>query len=208
MQSRQSPPTPTADDADAIFPDDIARPLVASSFLMLITSVVSAQRGEIGLSVVTAILCATSVLHWYRPRFSSWRRHADLCAVAMCLLYGTFITLTRARTDAWRAVWFAGGALVGLLFTLNETLFYLSVSRTPTGASIDAKKLRAQLSCLGCGSLAAPTEPGTLRRRWVYRRAMLGHLVCVHVLANALSLVVVLFGTCHQQEWTLGGGGC
>ena len=33
-------------------------------------------------------------------------------------------------------------------------------------------------------------------------------LVCVHVLANALSLVVVLFGTCHQQEWTLGGGGC
>ena len=182
-------------DPDVIIPDDIARPLVASSFLLLITAVVSIIRQEYGLAAATAALCVTSVCHWYRPRFSGWRRPADYLAVATVLTYGSVLTITRARSGAWIGVWFGGLACVGVIFVWNESMYYLQLQRKPTGGDIESSNAKSCAAHARHYCAASPVAPGDQSgRRAVFRRVAWVHLSCVHVLANALALVIVTQG--------------
>ena len=184
------------DDPYVVIPDDIARPLVASSFLMLITAVVAAMHHEYGLVVVTSAVFLTSIIHWRKPRFSGWRRPADYLAVLVALGFGSILAATRARSVEWTCVWFGGLATVGVIFVCNETSYYLQLQRKPTGGDVsvveDSVASLADSIKPCCGLL--PVEKGSAQRRWVFHRVTWVHLLCVHVLANALALMMVLRG--------------
>jgi hypothetical protein len=183
------------DDPDVIIPDAIARPLVFSSFLMLITTTIAAVRGEMGLAMVAFFVFVTSVVHWRKPRFSSWRRPLDYLAVLTALGYGSYLAATRARSLEWAMVWFGGLAAIAVIFVCNETLYYLQLQRKPTGGEIiisDVESVARTHPKPCCG--LQPVAPGSVERRHVFRRVTWVHLLCVHVLANALALVMVLRG--------------
>ena len=102
------PPPATSDADDVIIPDDIARPLVYSSWLLFATSVAAGLRGEAGLSLVTFLVFVTSILHWSSPRFSSWRRYADYFAVVFAIVLTIVIVLSTL------AVWTTGRSSGGM----------------------------------------------------------------------------------------------
>ena len=87
-------------------------------------------------------------------------------------------------------MFFAGLAVIAVLFAVNETLYYLQLQRTPIGArlSLSPGTKAAALTCV------EPTEAGSVARLRAYRRAVWVHLLCVHVLASALSNVLLLYG--------------
>ena len=179
-----------ADDPDVIIPDRIARPLLVSSNLMLITAMVAAAQSVWPLCASAAAVWVTSLLHWYAPRFSSFRRYLDYAAVASMVMVGGWIAVNHSRSFAWMLTYFVGLALIGVIFTVNETLYYFQLQRTPAGGHMTAgrDKLTGMLACL------APTQPGTAEQLWAYQRAMWVHLLCVHVLAAALANILLLFG--------------
>ena len=78
-----------AQDPDVIFPDRIARPLLFSSNLMLVTAVIAATRSVWPLCASATAVWVTSLLHWSAPRFSSWRRYLDYAAVASMVVVGS-----------------------------------------------------------------------------------------------------------------------
>lgn len=108
------PPPATSDADDVIIPDDIARPLVYSSWLLFATSVAAGLRGEAGLSLVTFLVFVTSILHWSSPRFSSWRRYADYFAVVFAIAFASWLASYRTVSDFWRLLWYYGSASLGL----------------------------------------------------------------------------------------------
>ena len=174
------------DDPDVIIPDNIARPLLVSSNFMLGTAILAFTRGAWQLGAAATFCWITSLLHWHSPRFSSWRRKLDYAAVASVVAVGSWMAIASTRSAGWTTTYFAGLAVIGVIFATNETLYYYQLQRTPTGG-----KLSSSESSVGC---CAPTKPGTAARRWAYTRAVWVHLLCVHVLASALACVLLLFG--------------
>ena len=219
----QGLPGATDAESDVIIPDKVARPLLVSSNLLLVTAVIALRYNELGIACTSAAVWITSLLHWVAPRFSSPRRYLDYIAVSAALLYGSYVATTRAirlgcgrpilkpsrprrtrtthlrrsahalslhvRSPAWTYTWFGGLALITFVFICNETAFYLQVMRSPTGKST--------LATLQNPSCLPPTTPWSPARYAVYRRAVWIHLVCVHVLANALATVLVVWGVYH-----------
>ena len=185
------------EDPDVIIPDEIARPLVASSFLLLVTAGAGIARHEFGLAAVSSLVCITSIVHWRRPRFSSWRRPADYFAVLLALGYGSLLAATRARNAAWVSIWFGGLAVIGLLFVWNETYYYLRLQRKPTGgemAVVEDTVARLSMQVPPCCAIVPVAPSNVAERQCVFRRVAWVHLACVHVLANALALLMVLHG--------------
>jgi len=96
---------PQHDDPDVIIPDGVARPLVVSAHLLLVTAGISVFRdSRYDLAGVLIAVYITSILHWSAPRFSSYSRRADYLAVFAAIAYGTFVSFTLADwqlTTAW-----------------------------------------------------------------------------------------------------------
>jgi hypothetical protein len=180
-------PPPVPDESDAImYPYVIARPLLFSAQLMLVTACVGLWRHEYVAAVISVFLWLTSLLHWSAPRFSSWARTVDLFAVACAFAWSSYLAVARTRNPVWEEVWFVGFACVAVLFTWNETIYYLKVQRAPV-VGVDLAFANA------CCNLAhAPL--GSPERNAEYHRNMWMHLICVHVLSNGLVLVLLLDG--------------
>ena len=189
-------------DPDVIIPDSIARPLLVSSNLMLVVATLAlALRSQWPLAAAAVFVWVTSLLHWYSPRFSSWRRILDYMAVCTYVGVGTWLALRYARSTSWTAFYFSGLALIGIIFTANETLYYLQLQRTPVGGRFtsvqgsDASDARPPLSAAGrLVRRFAPPLKAAEARRWAYRRTVWVHLFCVHVLASVLACLMVAFG--------------
>lgn len=177
------------EDPDVIIPDDIARPLLYSSNLMLVTALLAGQRAAWPLAVVACAVWITSLLHWSAPRFSSWRRLLDYVAVASIIVVGSWTAVTRA-TLGWMLAYFAGLSIIGCIFAINETLYYHQLQRNPIGGRLNAelREERRRCECL------KPAR-GVAARHRAYRRAVWVHLLCVHVLASALSCTLLVYGT-------------
>lgn len=107
------------DDPEVIIPDVIARPLVISSHLLLVTAIVAAIYQFWVLFAVNMFVYITSVLHWRRPRFSSLERKFDYIAVLTNIIYGTIFSLS-LNTPIYKIVWFVGLFVIGLIFCVNE----------------------------------------------------------------------------------------
>ena len=99
-------------------------------------------------------------------------------------------------------------------------MYYCQVMKLPSGASIDtdggdlyvhvadvnadidannavlspsSPALSLAPAPLLCGWIAVPTtKPHTKDRDWVYKRTVYVHLICIHVLANILAIILVL----------------
>lgn len=110
---------PQHDDPDVVIPDHIARSLVYSSHLLLVTAIVSLVYGDYGIFVVLFVVYATSIWHWHKPRFSSIARRADFSAVAIAIVYGSVYAATKSSTSLIIA-WFVGLAVIGCVFVTNE----------------------------------------------------------------------------------------
>ena len=184
------------DDPDVIIPDSIARPLLVSSNLMIGTAVLAFTRGAWPLGGAAIFCWITSLLHWYSPRFSSWRRKADYAAVASVVAIGSWMAIVSTRSPEWTVTYFGGLAVIGIIFTTNETLYYFQLQRTPTGGMMSSSE-SSPLSEISSRCLAP--KAGTAARRWAYTRAVWVHLLCVHVLASTLACVLLLYGVCPQR---------
>ena len=193
------------EDPDAIIPDHLARPLLFSSNLMLLTAYLAA-RIDAWLFAATAVLVwVTSLLHWSSPRFTSWRRYADYSAVISLVVVGSWLVVSRARSSGWVALFFAGLTAIGLLFAMNETLYFLQLQRTPSGAFSPRRGAgggggaggdRSAFPGTKVAALACmePVAPGSAACVHVYRRTAWVHLLCVHGLASVLADVLLLYG--------------
>ena len=202
------PSPPTGEDPDVIIPDDVARPLLFSAMCLLVVSLVAALRGFAAVSALAALVWATSLLHWSRPRFSSWRRHADYAMVVTNLLYSSSLAATHAKSAGWTLFWFFGLACMAALFACNETLYFWQVLRVAryevsegSGGFIGCLEACASgdsdaSSEVGSTCAPLPTAPGSPERMRVYRRTVWVHALCVHVLASALAVLMLLRGLC------------
>ncbi len=172
------------DDDDVVIPDHISFNLVVSAQLLLINGILAIVYGLYIMGFLLAVVWLTSILHWYRPRFSSPRRIIDYVAVAAVIGYGTYLSTTLAL--AYMLVWLVGLAVIAVIFVCNESAFYLQVGKTPLGDS------SSDTSSVILGVSLDYTTPNTMEREWVYRRTAYIHLFCVHVLANALALAIII----------------
>ena len=182
---------PVFDSNDVIIPDEIARPLLLSSNLMLITAIVAATYNVWSVCVSAIAVWLTSLLHWSAPRFSSWRRVLDYAAVGSMVVVGSWTAIRDAKSIGWTLVYFGGLALIGVIFVMNETLYYLQLQKTPAGGILSSSQVTAAAGKFAC---LAPTAPGTAARRFAYARAVWVHLLCIHVLASALAIVLITKG--------------
>lgn len=192
-------------DPDVIIPDKIARPLLVSSNLMLIAAALALRLPSRSftwpLAAAATFVWVTSLLHWYAPRFSSWRRKLDYIAVCTYVGVGTWLAAAYARSIAWTAFYFTGLAVIGVIFTCNETLYYFQLQRTPVGGRFTAVGTQQPSDALPPSSAIAelarrlaPPATTAQGRRCAYRRTVWVHLLCVHVLASVLVCVMLEFG--------------
>lgn len=185
----------TADenDPDVIIPKRLSVYLVYSAHLLLITSSLSLAFAVkyhwtvlFGVAALCFFLYGTSIWHWREPRFSSLVRRLDYLAVFSSLALASYVACTLSAT--WVIVWFVGLSAIGAIFATNEYLYYHQVMRRLDGGSGTPD---AEAAC--CGYFR-PTAPCTEERERVYRRTTFVHLVCVHVLANALAMALIIGG--------------
>lgn len=200
------------EDFDVIIPDRIARPLVWSAHLLLVTAFTSGfvkNRWDLAATLVAVYI--TSILHWSRPRFSSWARLADYTAVTVAVTYGTWVSTT--LLPIYTYIWGMGIGLVGCVFAANETLYYMQVMKLPSGSDSavggavyveDRPKVvaTANVTVTPPATVAPPadsvcfclqvTYANTQQREDVYKRTVFVHLFCVHIFANALAMTIVL----------------
>lgn len=106
------------DDIDVVIPDHIAFPLVISSHLLLVTSIIALIYNDYGLFAVIFILYLTSVNHWRKPRFSRIARVLDYLAVVTAIAYGSYFSVTLSKP--YTISWFCGLAVIGIIFAINE----------------------------------------------------------------------------------------
>ena len=128
------------DDPDIIIPPRLSIYLVYSAHLLLVTSIVAIVYAVVfhwellyGVSGLCFCLYCTSVVHWYEPRFSSLARRADYAAVACTLALASYVATTLTLT--YILIWYVGIACIGLVFAVNEYLYYYQVMRRISGAS-------------------------------------------------------------------------
>ena len=167
------------DDPDVIIPDQIAKALVLSAQLLLINGIVAMVYSLYVLGALLLLVWLTSILHWRAPRFSSMWRILDYVAVMATIAYGTWLSTT--LTLAYMLVWLVGLGVVGLIFIANETAYYVQIGKTPLGDEGSER-----------GVILPYASPNTPERDWVYKRTTFVHLLCVHVLANALTLTIII----------------
>ena len=129
----------------------------------------------------------TSILHWRAPRFSTIERKLDYIAVMTNIIYGTIFALS-CRTFTYKVVWFVGLFIIGIFFVSNETTFYVQVMKSPLGSDTNETLMEHESEQTCCPA----TKPNTEEREWVYTRTVWIHLLCVHVLGNALALVIIM----------------
>ena len=106
------------DDSDIVIPDRIALPLVFSSHLLLVTSIVSIRYKDYGIFAVTLFLYFTSVFYWHKPRFSRKARILDYFAVFVAIAYGSYYAST--LSSKYTIIWFCGLIFIGIIFVTNE----------------------------------------------------------------------------------------
>jgi hypothetical protein len=179
------------DDPDVVIPDRISRALLWSSQLLVINGIVAYAHALFVLGTLLVVVWFTSILHWHKPRFSSPRRIIDYTAVATLVGYSTYFSTT--LSTMYMLVWFIGLGCIAIIFTLNETAFYLQIGKTPPGDDDD--------TATAANSLQIPSQiaqqfpyapPNTKERDWVFKRCAYVHLFAVHVVANVLALAIIL----------------
>lgn len=168
------------DDPDVIIPDHISQYLVVSAQLLLMNSIVAFVYGLYVLGALLLFVYFTSVVHWRRPRFSSIWRVLDYIAVAAFVGWATFLSVS--LSEAYIYVWSVGGTLVGIIFAVNESAYYLQIGKTPLGDDQESKR----------DNMLPYAPPNTPEREWVFVRTAVVHIVCIHVLANALTLAIII----------------
>jgi uncharacterized membrane protein len=141
------------DDPDAVIPERFTTPLVVSSHLLLVTAIVALYFQFWILFAVNIFVYLTSVCHWRRPRFSTIERKLDYIAVAANIIYGTVFSLS-LKTPLYKVVWFLGLLLIGVIFAINETLFYWQTMRSPLGEELELDSETAQ-----CAEVTKPNTP-------------------------------------------------
>lgn len=167
------------DDPDVIIPDRISWYLVVSAQLLLVNAIVAYVYALNIIGTLLVFVWFTSILHWRKPRFSSYRRFLDYTAVISLVGYSTYYSITLPAT--YTTIWFVGIACIGMLFAANETAYYLQIGKTPLGDDD------------GRGNYMLPyAAPNTNERDWVFKRTTYVHLFAVHVAANALALAIIL----------------
>lgn len=211
-------------ELDVIIPDEIARPLVVSSHLMLATALLSVLRAEYGIAVTCVLVWVTSILHWRAPRYSSPRRYIDYIAVLVSVAYGSFLACTRVRrcgTSAMRRMsekvfiacftccpdhdsgsdccsrdWTViwFGGLAGILFIFACNETAFYLQVSRSPTGNETLLTLSNPKCL------PPTSPGSNARLNVYRRAVWVHLLCIHLLTNLLAAALVVWGLCGPTE--------
>jgi hypothetical protein len=129
------------DDNDVIIPDKISRKLVVSSHLLLANGILACVFRFYGLCATLLFVYGTSIVHWYRPRFSSIARRVDYFAVVCNFLYGAYLVAYRGRYDEFLlGVFFGGVGCILIVFVCNEASYYLQVMKTPLGSNTRAFK--------------------------------------------------------------------
>lgn len=186
------------EDDEAIVPEGFQSPLVLSSQLLLVTSIVALVYAIkydwsllYGVFATVLFLYVTSVWHWSKPRFSSLARKVDYFAVFSALVYGSFLATT--LPEEYILIWFVGLAGIAVCFCVNEYLYYLQVSKSISGESTSSDNSNSN-SKDGAISSSWATLPNTPEREFVYKRTVFVHLMCVHVLANSLALALIIGG--------------
>ena len=174
------------DDPDVVIPDHLCWPLLFSSHLLLGTAILAALYSYWVLFGVNVFVYITSILHWRAPRFSTIERKLDYIAVITNIIYGTIFALS-CRTLTYKIIWFAGLFVIGVFFISNETTFYVQVMKNPLGSDIHEKVIERDSEKACCPA----TKPNTEEREWVYTRTVWIHLLCVHVLGNALAMIII-----------------
>ena len=121
-----------------VIPPDIARPLVASSQLLLWQACAAAAvcvccRGVPAAAWALPPLLLgtylTSVNFWRCPAPCNRWRYADYFMVSISVLYGSFVTSV-CTPAAFHAVWCRGWAAVAAIFVANETKFWSTRCKT------------------------------------------------------------------------------
>ena len=81
----------------------------------------------------------------------------------------------------------------------QETMFYYQLQRTPACGRLPTSD--RQIDTTGTPRWLMPVPQGSAARVWAYRRTVWVHLLCVHVLASALSNAMLFFGLQSWDGW-------
>jgi hypothetical protein len=180
------------DDTDVIIPDAISFVLVISAHLFAIMAVLCFVYGVYILGALSTALYLTSIWHWHKPRFSSLARRVDYCAVLAVVAYASYYATTEATV--YEIIWFAGFAVLSVIFVVNEYRYYCQAMKTPLGLDAVAtledgciiRKVDDEFGWL------SPTRPNTPERDYVYKRTVYTHCVGVHCLGFCLACVIIV----------------
>lgn len=114
-------------DPDVVIPRDIARPILYTSQIMLITAVLAALAQAWVVFGLALGLWFTSTNFWRDPRIS-WRRTMDYCMVLVSFSYGTYFAFQLPAF--WTVGWCLFLGAIALIFAVNETRFWFNPNRT------------------------------------------------------------------------------
>ena len=190
------------DDPDVIIPYHIARKTTfVTSWLLLVSGVValctSTNSNDVIIGILLLVVWLTSIIHWYQPHFSTIIRKLDFIAVFSAIGYGTYYAATDV-SNSLKLLWFVGLGIITIVFITNESLYYVSVMKLPTGRDLESPNTtdsdninnnsNDNKDC--CTKLE--TQPNSASREFVYWRTAITHAVCVHILANCLVMIIIL----------------
>ena len=161
-----------------------------------------------GIFAVLFVVYITSVWHWHNPRFSSIARKADYIAVFSAIVFGSYVATTLTLTLI--LVWFIGLVIIGIIFAINEYIYYTEMKKSINGNDLlglgsicqidNSPNANEEFIDLEKG-LVANTDTNTNtnglsieQKTRIYTRATWVHLICVHVLANSLALTLIIAG--------------
>ena len=138
---------------NVIIPANLARPIVYTSQIMLLTALLSALDGMWLFCILCIILWFTSTNFWRDPRLG-YRRTLDYMTVLTVLVYATIVALHLPLK--YTMGWFIFLGAIAVIFGLNEARYWMN-----------PEKSNADYKSIVCAHLTGVHLIGNLAAWWL-----------------------------------------
>jgi len=113
-----------------IIPRQFSKYGIYTSSFVLLNSLVAYLHGHLTLAFLLICLFFTSIENWLNMYLMSPIKILDIFFACSCILFITFET-SQTFTDYFRDLWFDYVIGATLIFTLNTTIFYEELNKSP-----------------------------------------------------------------------------
>ena len=172
---------------EILIPQHISNYCLFSTQFILLNSIVSYIYKLQLLSYLQVCLYISSVVFWSKVKHNGIEKKIDIFFVIIACIYGTNVSFSLKRF--YNLFWLYTVLLSGIVFIMNEQLFYYQV-RIYYNKTIENKKKIIKYDFFSLEY----TNPNTHEREMAYYRNTIVHGTCFHIFVSISAIYCICHG--------------